>query len=399
MSLPTGGMDGSRTAVVSDVSQSGDPLALAVSSWRTVLESLDEAVLVMDGNRQLAFVNEPARRLLGYDKGDCLEGRCKLTTRGRDCDSGCPLTYALKAGITKVDDFVTVYLSRDGDPVSVRVTVVPLIDGSNEPVGAVEILRPTQPDLGFFLAGSSDEARRLRARVVQVARRDLPVVLVGEAPARADVARTIHRLGGLSEELYCEWRGGSNNVPDWPPGTMYVADGDYEGAPVREGWRLIVGFDSGDGPPGLLDDADVVELPGVAIRGSDLPNMIAAWVDQMSMGTQVSPEALQQLCRMAADVGFEPLQEVISTAVAAAGSRLETRHLPADGYCSALVDEVLSCGDPLSAIEERLLRELLGRCAWRMQEAADRLGVSRVTLWRKLREHGIVRPDGCEPED
>jgi excisionase family DNA binding protein len=27
-----------------------------------------------------------------------------------------------------------------------------------------------------------------------------------------------------------------------------------------------------------------------------------------------------------------------------------------------------------------------------MQEAAERLGISRVTLWRKLKDHGIERP-------
>jgi transcriptional regulator of acetoin/glycerol metabolism len=27
-----------------------------------------------------------------------------------------------------------------------------------------------------------------------------------------------------------------------------------------------------------------------------------------------------------------------------------------------------------------------------MQEAADRLGISRVTLWRKLKDHRIERP-------
>jgi DNA-binding NtrC family response regulator len=168
---------------------------------------------------------------------------------------------------------------------------------------------------------------------------------------------------------------------------------------VPDGWRLVVGVDADAGDTVQWDGAEVVELADAASRSSDLPGMIAAWVGQMSAGTEVSPEALQQLSRIAVDVGFDRLQDVVATAVAAATSRLETRHLPTDGYCTALVDELLSCGDPLSALEERLLRELLGRCDWRMQEAADRLGVSRVTLWRKLREHGIARPEGCEPEE
>jgi len=38
------------------------------------------------------------------------------------------------------------------------------------------------------------------------------------------------------------------------------------------------------------------------------------------------------------------------------------------------------------------LREVLERSEWRMQEAADRLCISRVTLWRKMKELGIEKP-------
>jgi transcriptional regulator of acetoin/glycerol metabolism len=39
-----------------------------------------------------------------------------------------------------------------------------------------------------------------------------------------------------------------------------------------------------------------------------------------------------------------------------------------------------------------LLRAALERCDWRMQEAAEKVGVSRVTLWRKMKDLGIERP-------
>jgi transcriptional regulator of acetoin/glycerol metabolism len=71
---------------------------------------------------------------------------------------------------------------------------------------------------------------------------------------------------------------------------------------------------------------------------------------------------------------------------------LDEAHLPGDGYGTAWVDEVLREPDPLTALERRVLNEVLQRCGWRMQEAADRLGISRVTLWRKLKDHRIERP-------
>ena len=41
---------------------------------------------------------------------------------------------------------------------------------------------------------------------------------------------------------------------------------------------------------------------------------------------------------------------------------------------------------PLAALERRVLREIVELSGWRMQEAADRLGISRVTLWRKMKD-------------
>jgi transcriptional regulator of acetoin/glycerol metabolism len=38
-----------------------------------------------------------------------------------------------------------------------------------------------------------------------------------------------------------------------------------------------------------------------------------------------------------------------------------------------------------------VLREVVELCGWRMQEAADRLGISRVTLWRKMKDLGIEK--------
>ena len=95
---------------------------------------------------------------------------------------------------------------------------------------------------------------------------------------------------------------------------------------------------------------------------------------------------------MARDRGFGELEGVLNAALAVAGERLDVEHLPTDGYRAALIDELLQAPKPLVALEERLLREVLERCGWRMQEAADRLGISRVTLWRKMKDLGIDRP-------
>jgi transcriptional regulator of acetoin/glycerol metabolism len=120
--------------------------------------------------------------------------------------------------------------------------------------------------------------------------------------------------------------------------------------------------------------------------------MIGAWLEEIAPRKSVNPAVLERLSRMARDRGLEALEGVLISAVAAAGERIEESHLPVDGYQTALVDDLLRAPNPLAALEEHVLREVLERCGWRMQEAAERVGVSRVTLWRKMKDLGIDRP-------
>jgi len=115
-------------------------------------------------------------------------------------------------------------------------------------------------------------------------------------------------------------------------------------------------------------------------------------VEELAPGKKVSADALDRLTRMALDRGLADLEGVLTAAITCAGDRIEQTDLPVDGYQTALVDELLRAPSPMAALEERLIREVLERCGWRVQESADRLGISRVTLWRKMKDLGIDRP-------
>ncbi|MCJ7756488.1 MAG: hypothetical protein MUP13_18155, partial [Thermoanaerobaculales bacterium] len=84
-------------------------------------------------------------------------------------------------------------------------------------------------------------------------------------------------------------------------------------------------------------------------------------------------------------------ERILETALAAASDRVDVHHLPEDGQRTVLVDELLKNDKPLAALEERVVREVVERCGWRMQDAAERLGISRVTLWRKMKDLGIEK--------
>jgi PAS domain S-box-containing protein len=359
--------------------------------WEKVLEHLGEAVIVLDDRRILRHVNEAARRLLGYEQGQAVGGRCRLTTRGVDCEDACPLTFALQTGLDRVEDFATVYRAADGRAVHLKVTVIPLCTDDETFQGAVEILRPTQPPSGFVMAGSSDAVGTLRDRAISLARDGADVKIAGEAPACLDVARAIHRFSGLPDHLFVKWAGTWDDINPWPPGTVYAFGDSVESlieAERPEGWRAIVG---GDETEIRHLSFEPLDLPPVEAVTEDLASMISAWVLDLAPNKSVSPDALEHLSRMVRDRGFEEVERVLNTAVAASGDCVEVKDLPVDGYQTVLVDEFLQSPNPLAALEERVLREVLERCGWRIQEAADRVGVSRVTLWRKMKDLGIEK--------
>jgi PAS domain S-box-containing protein len=378
------------------VARSSDLVDLLGDAWPAVLEHVSEAVLVLDSQRNLHFVNARARRLLGYEDGQQIGSRCRLTTRGVDCENACPLTFALERSLERVEDFATVYTAKDGRPLPLKVTVIPLRSPDGAFRGAIEILRPREPDPGFLLAGRCERVAALRRRVVEAARTHAHLVLVGDPPSCVDVARAIHRLSGVAESLFHTWSGSWDTVPPWPPGTMFAvgeAAASVLEAPPPAGWRVIAGVSrAADWQLRTALDHERIEIPRADELADDLPLIVAAWVRQLSPGLGIEAPALERLARMARELGFARLQSVLHAAVAAAGERLDETHLPTAGYGTAWVDDVLREPDPLMALERRVLNEVLERCGWRMQEAADRLGISRVTLWRKLKDHGIERP-------
>lgn len=374
-----------------------DDLDTALAAqWAAILQRIDDAVLLLDAERTIRYLNPPARRLLGYDSAAAVGRRCRSTTNGVDCEHACPLTFALNSDLKTVEDFETVYRSSDDRAVPLTITVIPLRGDNGSFLGAVEILKRRDPDPGFLLAGSSPASRSLKSRIVRHARSGRHLILVGERSACLDVGRAAHRFAGMPEDLFRVWTGSWSGIKPWPPGTVYAA-GDAIASLLDtrppDQWRVVLGLRDGERRPDVGFDADVIVLPGLDELRDDIDLIIAAWLRQLDPTATVSPAALRSLGRLGCGRGFDVLGEALSSAVAIAGGHIEERHVVTDGYSCHLVDELLRADDPLNALEQRLLTEVLHRSGWRMQEAADRLGVSRVTLWRKLKDHGIERPE------
>lgn len=353
-----------------------------------LLELIDEGVIIMDARRQLRHVNRRARQLLGFSEDEPIEGRCRHTTRGVDCEAACPLSYALSTGQRSVQGFRTAYRRKDESLVSLSVSVVVVYDADGGFAGAAEILKPAAPDPGATCAGPSATAQRLRQQLTELARHATVVTVVGESMACVDVARALHRVAELRSELFRVWCPAiqTSESSTFPPGTLYV---DREADPtVRDpqqwpGWRVVYGART---PEDVVDGSAVLEAPSVGERVVDLPFIVSAMAKQQSPNETLSGQELERLAQVALTDGYDAVHRQLAMAMATRdrGEKAAEAGNP--------LESLLTAADPLAAVEECVLREVLIRCGWRVQEAADQLGVSRVTLWRKLKEHSIERP-------
>jgi two-component system response regulator HydG len=77
--------------------------------------------------------------------------------------------------------------------------------------------------------------------------------------------------------------------------------------------------------------------------------------------------------------------------VLAKGARIEAPDLPAMFY-SAADSRKSTRQSTLVENEIKLLEEVLNECDWNKKQAAKRLGISRSTLYDKLKKYQINKP-------
>jgi two-component system response regulator HydG len=140
-----------------------------------------------------------------------------------------------------------------------------------------------------------------------------------------------------------------------------------------------------------------IHLPPLRERRNDIPLLSRHFLHRFagSQGKKIeefSPEAMRALLDHSWPGNVRELENTIEhAAVLAKSGRIELAHLPA-----ALQNFTSSLHVPKSPTiaenEVKLLQETMEQCGWNKKEAARRLGISRSTLYEKLKKHRITRP-------
>ncbi len=149
-----------------------------------------------------------------------------------------------------------------------------------------------------------------------------------------------------------------------------------------------------------------IEVPPLRERREDIEPLARHLLDRVGRrhdrALRFAPEALRSLLRYPWPGNVRELENALEYAVAVCrGQTVHLDDLPAElqgeapaprvetGAAAGEVPE--ETGGPPSATPDREgLLEALEAHRWRRAETAAALGISRTTLWRKMREHGLI---------
>ena len=138
-----------------------------------------------------------------------------------------------------------------------------------------------------------------------------------------------------------------------------------------------------------------IELPPLRHRLEDLPLLVNHFIEKFNkeMGKdirKISSICLEVLERYHYPGNIRELQNIIEHAfVCCEDQMIQLDHLPHDLQRQRRVRPEQDSFDRLDTVEGETIFHVLQKTGWRYKEAAERLGVSRSTLWRKMKHFGI----------
>ncbi|MFC2171457.1 sigma-54 interaction domain-containing protein [Acidobacteriota bacterium] len=144
-----------------------------------------------------------------------------------------------------------------------------------------------------------------------------------------------------------------------------------------------------------------INVPSLRERRDDIPLLVKHFLKRNNSRMDrnirnVSKEVLNLLMVHPLPGNVRELENIIEHAfVRCQDDTIELGHLPRDFYVKEELVESKDNGgaNPLRMAERDTIIGILERCGWNIQTALKILGVSRATLWRKMKEHNIRKPN------
>jgi PAS domain S-box-containing protein len=154
-----------------------------------------------------------------------------------------------------------------------------------------------------------------------------------------------------------------------------------------------------------------VYVPALREKRGDIPLLVNHFLAKFNRATKekyierLSPQALDILMKYNFPGNVRELENIIEYAyIRCNGSVIEPAHFPTElleddspSQGGDMFDRIVRSKNPLELMQKEVIERVLAEEDWVYQNAARRLGISRTTLWRKLKELRIEIPDNLQP--
>nr|MDQ3031333.1 sigma-54-dependent Fis family transcriptional regulator [Myxococcota bacterium] len=128
----------------------------------------------------------------------------------------------------------------------------------------------------------------------------------------------------------------------------------------------------------------VVDVPSLRARADDIPWIARSILARVDDRLELTPAAVERLSRYSWPGNVRQLENVLRAAsVFARGRRIDADDfvLPASPELGSALED-----------EPTRIRRALERSGWNVSQVSRELGIPRMTLYRRLVEHGLTRP-------
>ena len=443
--------------------------------WKTIVDTLQDGLMVMDPEGNILAMNPAAERLTGYSADELVGQNCRIL----NC-TGCEL-YARGAG----EDWCRLFVSgnvkakkcliskKDHRALHVVKNATVLRDSDGRMIGAVEtftdiseMVRQEQEILTLRkschleedhhgLLGESLPMQRLFELIENVAQTDAPVLIHGQSGTGKElVARAIHEDSPRKDKPFIKVNCAALNENLLESELFGHEKGSYTGADRTRIGRFEAAHEGtifldeiGDIPPGIqvkllrvLEEKEIervgdhkpipvdvriisatnkdlesliaqklfredlyfrinvfpLKCPALSERLDDIHLIVQNFIEQNAAksGKKIiglTPEAMEALFTYPWPGNVRELRNAIEYAfVLCSGNWINKEHLPPKISANGKRPLMNHHRSSASWEEERKkLMDTLRQVGGNQSEAARILGVSRVTIWKRIKKYGI----------
>lgn len=185
------------------------------SDSQLVLDSISDAILAHDLNRNIYYFNKAAEKLTGHQKERVLNHDCHTVFGGPLCGEKCQFCSPGDSGAVPGNDKRTMLLtSKDGKQRICEMTTTLMRDDQNIPKGVLAVVRDlsAKQNLSKFagnaerfggIIGASPEITEVLNSISDIADSRAPVLICGESGTGKELAaRAIHQHSARKDKLF-----------------------------------------------------------------------------------------------------------------------------------------------------------------------------------------------------